>query len=247
MTRTKLENEVLNMYDDIKIPCNDVCLKCRSEKDKKGLKIQFFCGIWQVGKEWDNKSFFPRILFVGKTARGDFSNGTSLDVQYNFPIWKYMQKITLDLFKAEKGPQWSAEKAHNWWEYIAFTNFVKCNGGSTADATTEAMREKCAMENEVLLKEMKIIQPTHVVFLVGQEYEKSVRKMFGFDKWDVEKEKDVTKNQNSKRHSFVPFKLKKGFYYDKENTKEKINILLTGHPERKCKEKFCQMVLDAIK
>ena len=50
-------------------------------------------------------------------------------------------------------------------ENIAMTNLIKCNTGSDKDVTNDDMKSYCIQQNQFIKKELKILLPTHIIFL----------------------------------------------------------------------------------
>jgi hypothetical protein len=82
---------------------------------------------------------------------------------------------------------------------IAVTNLIKCNtsgeNSSPLDQTPEDIRKHCS-DSRIFEKEIKIMEPKHIIFLTGDGYDNEILKMDLFNK--AEKDEMQTINTGNK-------------------------------------------------
>ena len=230
-------SEVRKMYKKIKLLKNPVCKKCRP-LNKNPVSI------WQVGSkfDWDKH----KILFVGKTGRGDWEIDnksvyvylTWNDVKYRFlnynnPFWMYTREIVTRIYGSpEEG-----------WNRIAFTNMIKCTDTDTVDTTDDSVKDYCILELGVIQKEIEILKPKNVIFYTGPNYDDQIDGLINNLKISFNAQKIVTL---SKRHIRAGSKGNRLKLYQKEllnkNDKRIMRFLITSHPERQNEERFVRNI-----
>ncbi|SEH44212.1 hypothetical protein [Selenomonas sp. KH1T6] len=195
------EKELLKMYaqknlGSIVPPSNPCCVECNKEHKSK-FETDLFKPVsaWVVGDNFDSQE--KRILFVGKTAVGAGEN------KYFYPGYPddgenhYCTEVFFDARK-KLWPNYS-----RFWstisnvskriflnvpiddlvEYIAITNLIKCNCGHESCASGhiekfEFMRFNCIDYLDIIRREISIINPTHIVFLVGKNFDENICSIF---------------------------------------------------------------------
>lgn len=248
-TLNDLENEIVEMYNDIHLGKdeNEICHNCKIQNEKLNNPV----GMWCVGKNWKKNKI--KILFVGKNAVGDgnddiessFSDPEVMKIDEKgnrffsckFAFWDYTREISKRIFGDES------------CENIAVTNMVKCNDASSTkvfkDTTIKEAKDYCIDELKVIREEIKIIEPTHIVFYTNTDYDYYI-----FDKkslFDFIEKKDFSGYVSSQ-----PFKVKVGsmpMWYREAEAKienNNINVLRLGHPQCKTKEDFVNLVVNWI-
>lgn len=252
------EHDVFKVYEKLNLDENEICKKCKSENKGIGKSV----GIWQYGEEFENSEY--KVLFVGKTAvtnekddtifssrktdgKFDENHDSYFDSEKRYETYANNAN---DLFNENYSAYWSYVKAianelyeNEAWEKIAFSNIIKCNirneNEAPHDSTTESMKKYCALDNKVLINEIKEIKPNNIIFMVGNSYKEIVRKTFenlgGFETI-IEHEIKI----GAKKMPYWEFKIK----IDKNNT---IKCLLVGHPERLKKDEYVNKIVEFIK
>lgn len=56
-------------------------------------------------------------------------------------------------------------------KFTALSNLVKCNNGSTKDATTYKIKTHCITELQVIWKEIEKLEPKRMIFYTGRDYD----------------------------------------------------------------------------
>lgn len=221
------ENKLLEMYYNIHLGDCDICKLCHQEEN-----LSMPVSSWFVGKDFFQSP--KRILFVGKNARGYqdekcdvfqnvFRDGRDLwQTKKSWPYWGYTSEITKKIF-GDDSP-----------EHIAFTNIVKCNGSHDRDTTSDAVKKRCIMELRVLSNEIMVIRPTHVIFYTAWGYDTYIPKVF--DSFEVRV--DTKKTVGAKTMPWLEA--------DAEINDTKVCVLRIGHPERKEKENFVNLICEWI-
>lgn len=227
-TPSECERKLINLYDSTFENDCELCLKCRNEVTDLSRPVS----AWMVGCDFKNQNI--RLLFVGKTARGDFEK---TDCKYinvfahsrelfntGWHYWTYTKEIAKKIFGDE------------WMERIAVTNIVKCNNSESVDTSTECMKNNCIIELGMLRKEISAINPTHVIFYTGWAYDEYIK--YAFD--EIVEPGDWSSTKLIGRYC-SPWN---------EGTSKvsgrTIHFLRICHPERKKKDDFVNSVYDWI-
>lgn len=228
-----LENKIVEIYKNINLGKNEICVKCKNKNNKLNNPV----GMWLIGANWEKNK--TKVLFVGKNARGDGDNdikNTFLETRdwlFNsgFAFWSYTKEISKRIFNDKS------------CENISVTNMVKCNDSLTKDTTTEYMKNFCINELKIIRKEIEIIKPTHIVFYTDYKYDNYI-----FDEKGLfDSIKKIPEQQS--QEDFYRKVGKKKMLYREAFAKIKdigINVLRLGHPERKKKEAFINLVVNWI-
>lgn len=236
------EKELLEMYDEMFIEDCDVCRRCREITDSNNgsnQKLSRPVSVWFVGNKFHTHNI--RILFVGKNARGFFSDSgdknergvdrgfnNAFSSRYNlskkgWAYWNYFRSISRQIYRDDDV------------ENIAITNMVKCNNSASVDTTSDYMKKCCIKELRIIHKEIEIIKPTHIVFATGKDYDGYIE--FVFD--SIEKVICDGTKQIGKYTS--PWKEGVG-----KIDNDTIRFLRTCHPERKKKEDYVTAVVSWV-
>lgn len=232
-----LEGKFLRLYKKIGLGSSDTCKQCQ----KKNPDLSSPISIWQKGKNFDKTGY--RLMFVGKTARGNPKEGST---------WKPVDDTYLDATLAAKDmwDQFSVKGSAYWmytrqisdkifgedlgWESIAFTNIVKCNISRTTDATNNLLKTNCIDRMKVIKEEISLISPLHIVFYTGQSYDNYILRIFD----SIADSQKSFKQIGGKKMSWWVFN---GVIGDKS-----IHVLRIGHPERMKKEPYINSVVDWV-
>ena len=219
------EEEILKMYDEIKIAKNDICADCK-------VIVNDLCSpvtIWQVGNFFNADKY--KILFVGKNARGslgDFCDCTKKAdelIENPWAYWSYTKAIFNKIYPNSKV---------NAWERIAFTNIVKCNNSTSVDTTKKEIKKNCILKLQVLKREISILKPNYMVFYTGKDYDKYIQEIFNI-KFDTSKRKQI----GARQILWNEFSISENDHVTK--------CLRTAHPERKKKDDFVNSIVEWIK
>ncbi len=161
------KREIENMHQNLD---KSICDNCKSVCEKEGISKKFKPYIGENYRK--NKA---RVLFIGKNARGTcdyqkFAQDQFAGQDRKFAFWSYIKDIT---DKLEIHP-----------EGVAITNLVKCNNstedegrnnGSSKDFTPHEVKENCIKRNNVIWKEIDILNPTHIVLFTHHYYDKYLK------------------------------------------------------------------------
>jgi len=238
------ETPIFELYESLKLWSNPICMKCRSsaKTDLCGP-----VGIWQLGDDFFNDP--NRLVFIGKTARGDLHNEAEQQLK---------SRGFID--GTEKADLWIEEKWSAYWHYtaaiieklygsieigwkkIAFTNLVKCNNSMDIDNTTHETSNYCLNELGVVWKELKIIKPKNIVIFSHDQYDRYIETFLSnFHHVEIE---DKGKNFR------IEVGKKQILWWEQECMDEegwKFRILRTSHPERKKKDIFVEKIANWVK
>lgn len=173
----KMKETIFELYKNISIGKNEICNKC-NETEAKGWPVSFYFAGDKFKKGEDT------ILFVGKTAvgdsfepkyAGDFQNDlfcdatkfgeASLDLIEDWATGRHFYNYTHAIIEKYYG---SYKKGK---DYVALTNIVKCNNGSTNDTTPYLVKEYCINQLGVIWKEIELLSPKRVVFYTNKYYD----------------------------------------------------------------------------
>ncbi len=204
---SSLDEALIRLYsDEIFTEENQhICEECRkSYRAERSRELhERAIGHWFIGREFDNSCMKgngekARILFVGKNAVGNDFEKDDIEASFFCPCYGSSKWLW------EKYPSayWTFTKAivyevfgDDSMEHVGFTNLLKCNGGGDKDyrddATSE-MKEFCIEKLAVMRREIELIQPTHMIFYTGWDYDDHIKKLFAepapdLDKWEKKK------------------------------------------------------------
>ncbi len=224
------------MFESIQLSKNDICNNCDA-------KVKHPLLPWIVGSQFNETK--EKVLFVGKPHRGEpgerlpsgilDSTKPHLDFLINckWPYWSYTKSIAMGLF-GDNDP----------WDYVAFTNIIKCTNvtgeNGSFDTTSKKMAKCCIDDNGVIFSEIEELKPNCIVFFTYDLFsEHLVNLPFAF------KIDEITKKGNR-----VPCGMKTiGWWHRRIKTEwsDNVSILVTHHPERKKKSDYVNLILNWIK
>jgi len=241
MGKSAGENEIFALYRELDLWSNPTCRDCRDSVDALVGPI----AVWQVGRHFHEDDY--RVLFAGKTARGepcgeavgDYVDGTS---------WSDEVIANRNLAGAGRWAYWAYTRAiiesvygslEDGWESVAFTNLVKCNASRGIDLSPFVLKRNCLDTMRVFRQEIETIKPKAVVIYSGTSYDDFLGHGL-FDKWvDV----------GSSRQSRLPCGQKQMPWWEGLGTLsygDGIRVLRVGHPERMKKADFVRLVSNWI-
>lgn len=221
----EIEKNLLNKYLEMDLGSCDICMNCRNTN--KNLSLPVCC--WFVGTNFEQQK--KRILFVGKNARG-YNELKSLEMVFNdgrklweknWAYWSYTREIVKEIYGNESA------------ENIAFTNIIKCNQSDDKDTTSDSTMDFCIKKKAVILEEIKIIKPTHIVFYTNTKYDNYIKNNI-FENFNIIL--DNKKVCGTKQIHWLEAYGSIG--------EEKYSILRTDHPERKKKKDFIANIIEWI-
>jgi|WetSurMetagenome_2_1015567.scaffolds.fasta_scaffold172357_2 hypothetical protein len=231
MIKNKRE-AIFEAYKNYPLGKHKTCLDCQ-EIDE----IESPNSIYYIGEEFNYTE--DTILFVGKTAISDapgiylfdsFIDATkfgeeSLDLDEPKARGRAYYNYTNEIIKRYYGTYEEGKK------YVALTNMVKCNNGTTKDSTHGLIKLNCITNLGVIWKEVEILQPRRIVFYTYTAYDELI------DKFRPEGCPNYTEIEDDEQNCWWHRQ-----YYNENKTKT-IDILRTYHPQRKNKEKFVSKVV----
>ncbi|MBI4648328.1 MAG: hypothetical protein HY738_17520 [Bacteroidia bacterium] len=182
----KTLDRIYSMYINEKFGYNEFCKECKKNIEFENGPVPLF----HIGKNYKNNS--KRIVFIGLVAYGWNDIITNQDKTWSeifLKNQKVIDKTQLDienriheLYFLDHGQvkYLSYIKAactkifgsvENGFDNIAITNFVHCNLGEVRDTLPQVVRDYCANYNKAgfIHKELKILDPTHIVVLTTDE------------------------------------------------------------------------------
>ena len=184
--------------------------------------------LWQYGTNFQKSRY--KILFVGKTARGDSSPNYYADAdKYKdlpWAFWSYTRGIYTKLGLS--------------WEDVAVTNLVKCNASMNVDTTSPEVKENCICKQQFIKKEIQIIQPTFIVFYTNTYYDAEISSLF--DKITEVTDMKFKIRCGKRKICFWQFEghLKDG------PSETYFHILRLAHPSRKNRADFINLVTQFV-
>ncbi len=226
---------------------NNYCELCKNSV--KGNRLAGPFSFFHIGSKFEKDKY--KIVFVGKNCwydKNDFKKMTkgkpfadatekgrnSLlgDENKGSVYWKRIKAIIEEVYGSLDGGI----------ENIAITNIIKCNTSAEEDThrdtTPKEIRTRCAEKSRIFEKEIKILNPKHIIFFTGPRgsYDRYIESFnFGFK---LNKNGRKTRKDNGKL-----------IWWEREFVKNrgKIKVLRTSHPQGQHKKKFVNEIVDWIK
>lgn len=223
---------IIQTFHDCGMGSNAVCQSCRSES---GVTTNAL-GPWLIA---ESPSEQQSVLFVGKVARGDCLGeevGENLeDVRAfgrdfirtsSWHYWSYTREIIEEVYGSLDAG----------FRCVSFTNIVKCNNESTPDTTHPAAKRRCISENRFIWHEVELLRPQRIIFYTNCDYDDFIDEFMPTyaSKWRDNSDLSVDVGQKT-----MPWWDRS--FFDNDD-KEVLRFLRIGHPERKNKEDFVQLV-----
>jgi hypothetical protein len=230
-----MKDRLIKMYKRCRMGSNELCQACRRETDVKtnALGAYLIC---------DAAFRNNNILFVGKVARGD-SIGNEIAERLEdvtefgnesirtrgSPFYSYTRAIIESVYGGlEEGlPR------------VSFTNLVKCNNETTVDSTQYATKDYCIRQNGFVWKEIELLKPRLIVYYTNSEYDDFI---WQFEYSGSASFKDKEKNVRVGAKE-MPYWVRK--FYNTGNSSIMCSLRI-GHPERKNKKDYVQIVSNWI-
>ncbi len=227
-----MKEEVFEIYKQISIGKNDICLNCRSKESKLTNPLSMY----HIGKNFSNSK--NTILFVGKNAYGEpgeivenflFLDSTdfgrdSLELKEEYSSRRAFYSYTNEIIKRHFGSYDNGENS------VALTNIVKCNNQSIQDTTTFNTKKSCINDLGVIWKEIEVLKPKRIIFYTGRHYDEFIKNYKPKDCFEII---DIVDNHNE------------CWFHRKYLNQSGIiicDILRTFHPQRKNKEHFVNKI-----
>ena len=217
----ELENQIFKKYHELRIE-KELCKKCvTSNEVNNGLPVSLYL----VGEDFKNQEI--KTLFVGKTVQSGWESDPK-DEKSNFidtrvwakqkflpfwstePFWLCIKEICQRL--------WDTNDLSEIWKRISITNLVKCSTSSGLDSTPDTLKNNC-IQAGFFEYEVKILQPTHIIFITGPGYDEYLKKInFGYIYRDIAKMYDPNTRIDLWQRDFI------------ESDLVKMKFLRTYHP-----------------
>lgn len=231
-------NKIISIYEDLNIPHNLTCENCDAIYKKPLLP-------WHIGTKYDSDK--GRILFVGKPHRSERPNGSILlesnivdarnrakELFFNtsWHYWSYPREIVKKLYgSAEEG-----------WDYISYTNLVKCTSTNGVDKTSKNCTINCVINNKVIIEEIKILKPKKIIFFTWSLHRTLLLDLDFVDQDSLVEHTDINYKKKCGKKNL-------GWWNRTFMTKwgETIDILVINHPERMKKDEYTDMVYNWLK
>lgn len=168
-----MKEAIFEMYKRISVGKNTICKEC----NPNGL-LEIPLSIYYIGEKFHSSG--DTILFVGKTAVGGegigvvvddtFTDATnfgesSLDLKEGMSNRRAFYSFTNEIIRRYYGTYELGKK------FVALTNIVKCNNGSTKDQTSNFTKANCVDKLGVIWKEVEILKPKRIIFYTGTNYD----------------------------------------------------------------------------
>ena len=226
---------------------NNWCKKCRERCKMQNVQIGLPVGIWQYGENFESKEN-NKLMFIGKTAVTEKKD----DIQDNIERYKQYASAADLLYNDNYSAYWHYVKeivdkvcGNNGWENIAFSNLIKCNNNSVNDTTLNTMIECCCRENMIILREIVLIKPKYVIFMVGDYYFNHIKDMLenGRQKYLIKQYDIISCGKVSVGRKVMPYYKFNITYIDDSIA----HCLLVGHPQYKNKYDYVEKVVSFIK
>jgi hypothetical protein len=196
---------------------------------------------WHVGQHYWTST--ERLLLVGKPHRGTpgvIRESGIIDprveaqkyfLRKDMAYWSYSRAIAVRIYGDPT----------NAWDNIAMTNLVKCTNvdypGPTADSTTFVMASRCILDLRVIVREIQLLKPRHIVFYTYSFFSSFLR--------DLRFESGATwRDITSREHRVECGGKRLGWWERSCSTSwcENLRVLVVGHPERKLKREYVELV-----
>jgi hypothetical protein len=244
----EIEERIFKKYGELRIQ-KGLCRNCSPPKEvNDGLPVSFFV----IGEDFPKLKC--RVMFVGKTVQNEWESEPRdeasgfLDARWcvkeqlflpswsTYPFWQCIKEICQI--------SWKATDLEEIWRRIAITNLVKCSTSPGLDTTPDTLKKNCIRNAGFFENEVKISQPTHMVFFTGLDYDEYLKElMFGYNET-----KDYPLNFHFEGKKITPFEgADKWWERDfLEGDEIKMRLLRTYHPgfyrKQEDKSRFCELV-----
>lgn len=184
--------------------------------------------LWQYGTNFEKSKY--KILFVGKTARGNSSPSyySDADKYKDLPwaFWSYTRGIYTKLGLS--------------WEDVAITNLVKCNASMDVDTTSQEVKENCICKQQFIKKEIQLLRPAFIVFYTNTYYDAEISSLF--DKITEVTDRKFKIRCGKRKICFWQFK----GHLKNDSSGTYFYVLRLAHPSRKNKTDFINLVTQFI-
>jgi len=234
-----MKNVIFKMYQDISIGNNEICNECNKDGD-----MERPLSIYYIGEKFEDGD---SIFFVGKTAVGgesigevianSFTDATdfgeeSIDGEEENSIVRAFYSYTHAIIESYYGDYETGKK------FIALSNIVKCNNGTTNDTTSNSVKDFCINKLGVIWKEVELLSPKRVIFYTYKEYDNFID---SFRPKNCVRFEDLS-NKNIKIGNKNCLWWHRRFF-DKEDVII-CDFLRLNHPQRMYKDDYVDSVLD---
>lgn len=234
-----MKNQVFEAYKELNLGNCKVCIQCKEINENK---LYYPLSIYSIGENFHNST--DTILFVGKTARGGeedmgiLINNSFIDVtefgnnaldNSSWHFYAYTREIIKNYFGSyEEGKK-----------NIAFTNLIKCNSGTTQDATLWDTKMNCLENLSVVWKEIEVLKPKRIIFYTHKDYDYFINRFLPSFSNNY---KDITDLEHK-----IQIGKKNCFWWHRDylgsNGEVLMSFLRLSHPERKKKVDYVNSVV----
>jgi hypothetical protein len=167
-----MREAIFEMYQHLQIGRNEICQDCRKVDD-----LEFPNSIYYIGEKFHSSE--DTIFFVGKTAVSEAPSNEKNDL---FIDAMEFGEDSLDLrepkSKQRKFYSYTHEIIERYYgdynagkQYVALSNLMKCNNGSTKDTTKTGVKVQCLDNLKVIWREVEILKPKRIIFYTGRNYD----------------------------------------------------------------------------
>jgi len=239
-----MENHTLTIFrpvfeNQLSLGKNEVCGECDAIFKNPLLP-------WIVGGKYRDTQ--ERLLFVGKPHRGNsghiFPSGLLDPIEpyldwlmsCSWPYWRYTRDIVINIY-GDLDP----------WDYIAFTNIIKCtnvgDGDTSTDKTSYKMAECCIQKLGVVSHEIRLLMPRTIIFYTYALFREFLRNLP--ETLGASSSYEVTPETHR-----VPCGQKwLGWWERRLSTpwSDNVRALVVGHPERMKRDEYVGLLTNWIK
>ena len=238
--------QIMQMYNEIQLGKNSVCIECRKLHEANGFFSRPLAPL-QIGEHFEDDKY--KILFVGKTARGESPDkhnelvidDRSLSTEHYrkriSPFWSYTMDIVNQLYGLSQN-EWEIG-----WKRIAMTNTVKCTRTHDNDNTSKEMKDNCISRLGVIWREIEILRPKNVVFYTASYFDRFLNDI------PIDMQCDTIRDKHYKlyRENGDPWIIWWHRELHDKSKKPIMRVLRTNHPQGEPREEFVNAIVRWLK
>jgi hypothetical protein len=219
--------------NQLQLPVNQTCEQCDPDIKQPLLP-------WLVGDQFPQSP--ERVIFVGKPHRGTpgeilpsgIRDPTGVVEGYlwnqGWAYWSYTREIAERLYGSSA------------FDFIAFTNIIKCTNTHGTDNTTWTMAQNCLVKLQVIWQEFVTIEPFTVVFYTYGLYRQLLEKIPIAMPGSI---REITTPNHR-----VPCGKKLLGWWERAcatSWTSNMRILVIGHPERMNRPEYTELLVNWIR
>lgn len=223
--------KLIDIYEnDLNIPNNTHCSECDSGYKQPLLP-------WQIGMHYGTER--GGIFIAGKPHRGvpgipkDSQIIDGRDVakrlffEESWPYWCYTKEALNEIYGSDEES----------WEHIVFSNVVKCSSTDGVDNTSWKCAHQCISKNQVVVKEIELLQPRKIIFFTWSMY----RDLFDTIPFA---DPDTLIEHTSSDHRVRCGAKNLGWWHRSfvSTWNKRVDFLIVGHPERMKKSEYIEKI-----